>query len=196
MIAYKAWKHTLIVKNLNPSDPWRKTFTERHVLMCSNPRIPFQRMSFYTYCTMHAFFLTRWLCFEQRKITPMSNCSLSLAAGQRLLHDTWRWCTISSALLFLPVFLAVAEPSCFNATMMVISGCLSKRLSTRADGRVLNQFASWTCVSSVENSPLQICCEFGVCEIIVSGGGGIISGINLHVIAPAAIQYCDAEEKP
>lgn len=120
--------------------------------MCS--WIPFQRMSFYTYCTMHAFFLTRGLCFEQRQITPMSNCSpFGLAAGQGLLHDTWRWCTISSALLFLPAFLAVAEPSRFNATMMVISGCLSKRLSTRADGRVLIQFASWTCVSSAINSP-------------------------------------------
>lgn len=158
--AYKAWKHALIVKNHSKSFESLKknlhwtTNVSTHVLMCSNSRIPFQRMSFYTYCTIHAFFLPRWLCFEQRKITPMSNCSpLGLAAGQRLLHDTWRWCTISSALLFLPAFLAVAEPSRFNATMMVISGCLLKRLSARADGRVLNQPASWTCVSSAVNSP-------------------------------------------
>lgn len=100
----------------------------------------------------------------------MSNCSpLGLADGQGLLHDTWRWCTISSALLFLPAFLAVAEPSRFNATMMVISGCLSKRLSTRADGCVLIQFASWACVSSAVNSPgkhVQAVWS-RVCEIIV-----------------------------
>lgn len=137
--------------------------------MCS--WIPFQRMSFYTYCTMHAFFLTRGLCFEQRQITPMSNCSpFGLAAGQGLLHDTWRWCTISSALLFLPAFLAVAEPSRFNATMMVISGCLSKRLSTRADGRVLIQFASWTCVSQPRTAPANMFRVWSrVCEIIVPG---------------------------
>lgn len=41
----------------------------------------------------------------------------------------------------------------FNATMMVISGRLSKRLSTRADGCVLIQFTSWACVSSAVNSP-------------------------------------------
>lgn len=97
---------------------------------------------------------TRWLCFKQRKITPRSNCSpVGLAVGQGLLHDTWCWCTISSALLFLPAFLAVAEPSCSNATMMVISGSLSRRLSTPADGRVLIQLASWACVSFAVNSP-------------------------------------------
>lgn len=101
-----------------------------------------------TFCS-----LTRWLCFKQQKIMPRSNCSpVGLAAGQALLHDTWRWCTISSALLFLPAFLMVAEPSCSNATMMVISGSLSKRLSTRTDGCVLIQFTSWACVSFAVNS--------------------------------------------
>lgn len=98
--------------------------------------------------------LTRWLCFEQQKITMRSNCSpVGLAAGQGLLHDTWRCCTISLALLFLPASLTVAEPSCSNATMMVISGSLSRRLSIRTDGCVLIQFASWACVSFVVNSP-------------------------------------------
>lgn len=66
----------------------------------------------------------------QKDSTAMFNCSLRLAASQRLLLDTWRWCTISSPLLFLSAFLAVTEVSHSNATMTVISLCLSKRVST------------------------------------------------------------------
>lgn len=98
--------------------------------------------------------LTKHCVSSMRKITPWSNCSpVGLAAVQGLLHDTWLWCTISSVLLFLPAFLAVAEASCSNATMMVILGSLSRRLSTRADGCVLIQTASWACISSAVNSP-------------------------------------------
>lgn len=66
----------------------------------------------------------------QKDSTVMFNCSLALAASQRRLHDTWRWYTISSPLLFLSAFLAVNEASHSNATMMAISLCLSKRVST------------------------------------------------------------------
>lgn len=142
-----------------------------------------------TFCS-----LTRWLCFKQWKITPRSNCSpVGLAAGQGLLHDTWRWCTISSALLFLPAFLAVAEPSCSNATMMVISGSLSKRLSTRADGCVLIQSASWACVSCAVNSPGKYVVSLKKSlrdNFFPTTAATIMSGINLHVTATAAIPYC------
>lgn len=73
--AYKAWKHALIVKNqsLNPSNPWRKTFTERlmsphtHVLMCSNPRLPFQRMSFLYLLYNTCFFSKKVIVFRTAK---------------------------------------------------------------------------------------------------------------------------------
>lgn len=47
----------------------------------------------------------------QKDSTAMFNCSPGLATRQRLLLDTWRWCTISSPLLFLSAFLAVTEVS-------------------------------------------------------------------------------------
>lgn len=47
----------------------------------------------------------------QKDSTAMFNCSPGLATSQRLRLDTWRWCTISSPLLFLSAFLPVTEVS-------------------------------------------------------------------------------------
>lgn len=66
----------------------------------------------------------------QKDSTVMFNCSLwgwLLASSSFMTH---RAGTISSPLLFLPAFLPVTEASHSNATMMVISLCLSKRVST------------------------------------------------------------------
>lgn len=67
---------------------------------------------------------------QKRLNSDVQLFSFRLAVCQRLLHDTWSWYTISSPLLFLSPFLAVTEASHSNATMMVISLCLSKRVST------------------------------------------------------------------
>lgn len=47
----------------------------------------------------------------QKDSMAMFNCSSGLANSQRLRLDTWRWCTISSPLLFLSAFLPVTEVS-------------------------------------------------------------------------------------
>lgn len=66
----------------------------------------------------------------QKDSTVMFNCSPMgwlLANSSFLTHGA---ATISSQLLFLPAFLSVTEASHSNATMMVISLCLLKRVST------------------------------------------------------------------